>query len=167
MSLHIALLLFLPAAVIQSAVLSHLRVFGGQPDLIVIIVLAWATLDRDIEGMVWAFVGGMFLDLISGTPMGISSLALVPIAFVVGLTEAQVYRNNVFLPIVLTAGGAVAYHIAYLVLMRIFSDTVLPWSEALWYVTLPSVMFDVILVIPALSVLGRLYTRLHPRQVSI
>lgn len=167
MSLQLGIPLFAVAAVLQGAVLSQVRVFGGQPDVIVIIVLAWATLDRDREGMAWAFVGGLFLDLLSGTPLGISSLALVPIAYAVGLTEAQVYRTNIALPLLLTAAGSLAYHIIYLLLMRFLNDFPVAWSASFGYVTLPSVLFDVILVIPVLRVLGRWYERLHPRQVKI
>jgi rod shape-determining protein MreD len=166
-SLQLGIPIFILAALVQATVLSHVRVYGGQPDLIVIIVLAWAILDRDQEGMVWAFVGGLFLDLLSGTPLGISSLALVPVAFLVGLTEAQVYRENVGLPLLMASGGALAYHILYLLLLRFFADMSVPWSEALVYVTLPSIVFDVILVIPAVRILGRWYKRLHPRQVRI
>jgi rod shape-determining protein MreD len=167
MSLQLGIPLFCAAVLLQAAVLSHMRVFGGQPDLIVVIVLAWSVLDRGLEGMVWAFFGGFILDLLSGAPLGISALALIPIAYVVGLTEAQVYRNNIGLPILMTVLGAAVYHILYLVLLRFFGGVALPWSSALIYVTLPSVMFDVILIVPALRLLDRLYARLHPRQIKI
>ncbi len=167
MSLQLGLPLFALAAVVQGAVLSHLRVFGGQPDLIVVLVIAWSILDRDREGIVWAFVGGLFVDLFSGAPLGLSSLALLPISLVVALTEAQVYRTNVILPLALVAAGALAYHAAYLLLLRFFAGVAVPWSEAVGYVTLPSVMFDVLLIIPALRMLDGLYTRLHPRQTTI
>jgi rod shape-determining protein MreD len=166
-SLQLGIPVFALASLVQGAVLSRLRVYGGQPDLILVIVMAWSILDRDREGIVWAFAGGLFADLFSGTPMGVSSLALVPIAFAVGLTEAQVYRTNIFLPLVLTLLGALAFHIATLLLLRLFAGVALPWSEAFWYVTLPSVVLDVILIIPVLRVLGPLYERLHPRQVKI
>jgi rod shape-determining protein MreD len=96
-SLQVGIPLFVIAALLQATVLPHLRVFGGQPDLIVILALAWASLDDDQEGMAWAFVGGFFLDLLSGVPLGVSSLVLVPIAYFVGLAEAQLYRNNLLL----------------------------------------------------------------------
>ena len=44
MSLQVGIPLFAVAALLQATVLPHLRVFGGQPDLIVILVLAWAIL---------------------------------------------------------------------------------------------------------------------------
>ena len=167
MSLQLGVPLFFVAAILQATVLSHLRVYGGQPDLIVVIVLAWATLDRDQEGMVWAFVGGIILDLFSGAPLGISALALVPIAYLVGLTEAGVYRTNIGLPVLMAVIGAAAYHFIYLLLLRFFGGVALSWSSALVYVTLPSVIFDVILIVPALRLLDGWYLKLHPRQVRI
>lgn len=166
MSLQFGIPLFLIAALLQATVAPHLRVLGGQPDLIVVITLIWAALDRGLEGMSWAFVGGLFLDLISGAPLGTSSLALVPIAYLVSLTEAQVYQSSL-LPLIVCSGGAIAYHVGYLIIMRFMADLSLPWSEALWYVTLPSVLFDIVLMIPTLFLLGRLYRRLHPVQAKI
>jgi len=167
MSLQVGIPLFLIAMLIQATILPHLRVFGGQPDLIVVLVLTWAILDHDREGMAWAFVGGLFIDLLSGAPFGISSLILVPVAYLVGLTEARVYRTSLALPLVLTAGGALAYHAAYLLLLRFLADFPVAWTEIPGYVTVPSVIFDVILIIPVLRVLSRVYDRLHPRQVKI
>jgi rod shape-determining protein MreD len=167
MSLHVGIPIFLVSALLQATVLPHLRIFGGQPDLIVVAVLAWSILDRGQEGIIWAFVGGFFLDLLSGAPLGTSSLAMLPISYVASLTEAQIYRTNVILPLLLTAAGAFAYHVLYLVLLRFLVGSRLAWSEALGYVTLPSVAFDVILIVPALRLLGRWHDRLHPRQARI
>src|SRR5574341_93208 len=164
MSLQVGIPLFLLLALIQATVLPYLRIFGGQPDLIVIVVVAWSVLDHDVESMAWGLAGGLCLDFLSGAPLGLSALALVPLAFVVGLTEAQVYRANLFLPLVLAAGSALAYHLIYLILLRFLAGMPIAWSDALWYVTLPSVAFDVILFIPALRLLGRVYARLRPCQ---
>ena len=167
MSLQIGVPLFLFSVMLQTAVFSHLRVFGGQPDLVVVVVIAWSILDRDREGIVWAFVGGLLLDVFSGAPLGVSALALMPIAFFVSLSEAQVYSTNALLPIVLGLGGALSYHILYLLLIRVFSGEVIPWAQALVYVTLPSVLVDTILITPFLRLLGGWYTRLHPRKTRI
>ncbi len=167
MSLQLGIPLFLVAMIVQASILPHLRVFGGQPDLIVLLVLAWSTLDDGQEGMAWAFTGGLFLDLLSGAPLGISSLALVPIAYLVGLTEAQVYRNNVALPLLLGFAGTLGYHVLYLLLLRFLAGFPVDWTGIIWYVTVPSILFDMIFILPILRVLARWYARLHPRQVTI
>ncbi|NDJ54343.1 MAG: rod shape-determining protein MreD, partial [Chloroflexi bacterium] len=140
MSLQLGLPLMLVAAMLQAVLLPHLRVLGGQPDLVLVIVLAWSTLDRGSEGMVWAVAGGLLLDMLSGVPLGVSSLAMVPIAFFVSLTEAQVYRTNVFLPLLLTGLGSLAYHLIYLGLLAFLVNQPVAWGDSLSYVTLPSAL---------------------------
>lgn len=167
MSLQLGIPLTLAAAILQATILPRLRIFGGQPDLVLLIVLAWALFDHEREAMVWAFIGGIWLDLFSGTPLGISSLILVPIAYLVGLTEAGVYRSNIVLPLLFGVVGIWAYHIMYLLALRFLAGMPVSWSEVFFYVTLPSVFFDVILIYPTMLLLRRWYDRLHPRQVRI
>ncbi len=167
MSLQLGVPLFIAAGLLQSTVLARLRVFGGQPDLIVLLALVWATLDRKGEGLAWAFVGGLFLDLLSGAPLGISSLALLPVTYVIALSEARGYRSATLLPLVFIAGGALLYHLLYVGALRIFAGYPVAWVENLRYVTLPSVLFDAVLAIPVLRVLGRWYDRLHPGAIKL
>lgn len=167
MNLHIGIPLLMVLTLIQSAIVPHMTLLDAQPDLVVLAVFAWATLDRGQEGMVWAFVGGLFLDLLSGAPLGMSSLLLTPLAYLVGLTEAQVYRNNILLPLILTAFGSLAYHIGYIVLLSLFAGYPIDWSAAIRHVTLPSVVFNVALIIPALRLMTGWYDRTHPHRVSI
>ena len=166
MSLQVGLPLMLAAAVIQATILPRLRILGGQPDLVVLIVLAWSMLDREQEGMVWAFAGGICLDLLSGTPLGISSLAMIPIAYLVGLTELTVYRNNYILPLALAGIGALGYHAAIVLALGVLFNLVLPWPFFFFYITLPSIFFDMFLIIPMLWLLQRLYFWLHPYQLK-
>ena len=167
MSLQIGAPLLLAAALLQATLLPRFRVLGGQPDLVVVIVLAWASLDREREGMIWAFIGGVFLDLFSGVPLGVSSLALVPITYLIGLTEFGLYRANVILPVVFTAAGALLFHILYALALQLLVGTQIVWLEVSWFVILPSVFFDLVLIIPALRILGRWYDRLHPRAAGL
>jgi len=166
-SLQLGAPLMLLAAILQATVLPRLRIFGGQPDLVLLIVLAWAVLDHDREAMAWAFVGGFWLDLFSGVPVGISSLILVPIAYLVGLTEAGVYRTNIILPLALGIVGILAYHLMFVLALRFLAGMPVAWSDVFFYVTLPSVFFDLVLIYPVLSLLRGWYNRMHPRQVKI
>ncbi len=167
MSLHIGLPIMFIAAILQATVFPQFRVFDGQPDLLVVLVLAWSIVDQGQEGFVWAFAGGLILDLFSGTPLGISSLALMPIAYVINILEAQLYRESVLLPITLMVGGAGVYHVLYLILLRFLAGYRVFWGDALLYVALPSVVIDMILIVPVLQILASIYDLSHPRRVVI
>lgn len=71
-------------ALIQEAALAPLSFIGARPDLVFLVVIAWGLLRGPAEGMVWAFIGGVVLDVFSGGPMGAITLPLLVVAFLVG-----------------------------------------------------------------------------------
>src|SRR5512136_1616377 len=93
----------LVVAILQSTAAPRLAMAGARPDLMLTSVVAWSLLAafraRELEyagespsltrgindGVVWGFVGGMFLDLLSGAPLGTSALALMAAALAVGV----------------------------------------------------------------------------------
>jgi rod shape-determining protein MreD len=167
MSLLLGTPLMLLAAILQAAIIPRIRVYFGQPDLIVVIVLAWALLDRGQEGLFWGFVGGFILDLFSGVPMGMSSFALLPATFMISLIDVSFYRGNEIVPVVIGGIGALTYHIFYTGGLLIFAHLSFSWPLTFFYVTLPSVLFDTVLILPAIRLLRRLHERLHPVQVRL
>ena len=150
---------------LQSSLLAELRIQGGQPDLVLLIVVSWSLLSRDVEGLAWAFVGGLFLDLFSGAPLGVSAVGLLLAAFVTGLGKGQITRDNLVLPLVMIVAGTAIYHVVTLVLLVAVGLHPPTWSDSLSYVTLPSGLLNLALVLPAFRLLGLLYARLHPRKV--
>ena len=52
------------AAALQASLMPQIRLLGGEPDLVFLLVIAWA-INRELEdGVIWAFVGGILLDLL-------------------------------------------------------------------------------------------------------
>jgi len=69
-------MLLLVLAVVESSFLP--AVLGGslRPNLVLVVVSVWAAI-RGSEGYVWAFMGGLFLDLTSSLPVGLYSFSLL------------------------------------------------------------------------------------------
>lgn len=77
------------AAILEHSVLTQLQVGGVKPDLVYSLGIAAAMVLGFGEGMVWAFVGGLMLDmLLPERPIGSTSLALL-IVFGVALLVAR------------------------------------------------------------------------------
>ena len=74
------------AALLETSVLPELTIAGAKPDLLLILAVA-ATMLMGVEnGLTWAFVGGLMLDLLTpGRQLGATSLTLL---LVVGATTA-------------------------------------------------------------------------------
>jgi hypothetical protein len=78
MSLLIAAVGATIAAIIESSVLTRLLIVGVKPDLVLAITLATVIVLGFEHGMVWAFVGGLLLDiLLPDRTLGSTTLALL------------------------------------------------------------------------------------------
>ncbi len=166
MAYLIGLPLLLLLAIVQSAVLSHLLLLDGRPDLVLLAVVAWALTGRWREAMGWGLVGGLMLDLLSGAPFGASSIALVLVAFLVSLTEGRFWEAHLLMPLgaMLVATAAFyAISIAALFLTGQLPDLL----ASLTRVVLPGLFLNLLLAIPAAQLAQALCSVLFPPEVRI
>jgi rod shape-determining protein MreD len=105
--------LLLLAVVLQLSVLSQLDLFGGSPDLVVLVVAAVAYYAGSVPGSATGFSAGLLLDLLSGTTMGASSLVLTAVGYWVGRFREVRDPSHGLLPVVVgtlaTAGWVIAF----------------------------------------------------------
>ena len=77
-------LLALVAVILQLSALGPDRLFGGQPDLIPLVVAAVAIYAGSVAGSAMGFATGFLLDLLVGGTMGVSSLVLTGVGYAAG-----------------------------------------------------------------------------------
>lgn len=105
--------------ILQSTLIPHFPILGVTPQLWLLATIAWALLRGWQEGIMWAFVAGVFIDLYSATPMGVTSLALMAAVGVVVLLQRNLPRYRVIIPVILTLIGTLVFWLIYLILLRI------------------------------------------------
>lgn len=137
--------LLLIVALLQTTVLPELTVLGVKPELMLLSVLAWSLLRGPGEGLVWAFLGGLMLDLFSGGPLGASTLALLAVSFGAGFVEPSVVRTSFVLPVGAALGGTLLYQGLFLLVVQLVRGSV-PWADSLLLVTLPSLAVNTLLM---------------------
>ncbi len=158
-------LLFL-LAIVQSAVLTHLRLLDGRPDLILLAVVGWALTGRWREAMGWGLAGGLMLDLLSGAPFGSSAIALILVAYVVSLTEGRLWEAHLLMPLGAILVASVAFYaisMAALFLSGQQPDLI----ESLTRVVLPGLFLNLLLAIPTAQLSQALCAMLFPPEVRI
>ena len=99
MSTIIGLPLLILLAITQSAIINDLTLLDGRPDLILIVVVAWGIIGRNRDSMIWALLGGLALDLLSGLPLGVTSINLILIAFLVSFSEGRFWESHILMPL--------------------------------------------------------------------
>jgi rod shape-determining protein MreD len=94
------------AALIQSTVLPFAAAGGGGLDLVLVIAVVW-TMALGLEGgLVWAFLGGLVIDVLLMRPLGLTAfidLLAVGAAWVIG----RVFVRALY-PVIVVAAAALA-----------------------------------------------------------
>jgi hypothetical protein len=92
-------LLLLFASLLQSTTTNRIQVRGVKPDLVLLLVLVGTLIYGGRSGLLWAFIGGIGLDLFSGGPLGSSSLALIAATLLVGIGHRTLSRYHLLVPL--------------------------------------------------------------------
>jgi rod shape-determining protein MreD len=163
---YLSLPILFIAAIVQSTVVPEIRIGSGGPDLILMLVLSWTLLADIEEGLYWAIVGGILQDLINGVPTGTSALALVVVAFVVNMSLGQIGRTNLIVPPLVAVVGTALYQLVLAALLAVVGHPV-PIGYSLTHVTLPTGLFNIILMLPIFRLMGAVFVASRPRRVTL
>jgi rod shape-determining protein MreD len=153
-------------AILQSAVVSHLRLADGQADLVLVAVVAWGLTGRSKEAMVFGLIGGIFLDLLSALPIGTTSLALVLIAYLVSLTEGRLWGAHLLTPLAVVFAASLGFS-AYQLLASVLAGAGVDLETVASRVILPEAFLNVLLAVPAAQLASALQHALFPPEVEI
>lgn len=98
-------LMFLAALLLQTTVLSRVRVWDVMPDFMLLLAVAGGITAGPNHGAALGFTSGLLIDLFLPTPLGLSALVFTLLGYGVGVANSGVLRSAWYIP-VLTAGGA-------------------------------------------------------------
>lgn len=150
-------------AILQSSVLSRFPIVGVSPQLLFVVTLAWG-LERGLqEGLVWAFVAGIFADLFSVAPMGLSSLA-----FMAGVGAPLLIRHvlpprRLLVAMLLSLVGTLIFLLIYAIGLRVFGFGI---STTGLLELLPLLPLHAVLIVPAYLIANAFARATKPRRVE-
>ena len=163
-SIYLAIPLMIVLGLVETAVLPHFPILSQTPQLALLFALAWGLLYGLEEGAIWAFFAGIFTDLFSITPVGVSSLAFMAgVTAVIWATQA-LPASRVFLPLALAGLTTVISYILSLVLLRLFG-TITDFQSILILPTL--LLINVLAILPVYWLLFIISRAVRPRQVQL
>lgn len=148
------------AALIQSTALARLEIQNVKPDLVLLLVLVGALVYGSRTAVVWAFGGGLALDIFSGGPLGSSSLALIAAALVGGIGHRTLSRFNVLVPLSAALVGTVVYSLVYIGLLTVLNLLQVtphrfPFWDVVQYTIIPAAVYNATLLLVATPFLNR------------
>jgi rod shape-determining protein MreD len=108
-------------------------------------VVGWGMSRGAKEALIWGIVGGMSLDLFGGGPLGVSVLALLPIALMSGVGETKLMENNLTISFALVFIGTILYNTIFLLLLQLLGNHVEWWLSFLT-LFLPAALLNTLLM---------------------
>jgi rod shape-determining protein MreD len=119
----------------------------GQINLVMLVVLAWSIRAELSSAFVWAFIGGVLIDLFSILPLGTSSAGLLIIAYFANGVARQVYRVRIFTILAMTAVATIFFYaFSYVGLLLLGNSYDLMLQTRL--VLIPSLLYNLVVCLP-------------------
>jgi rod shape-determining protein MreD len=135
------------AALIDISLLSRVDLGGGRPNLALVCAMAWGMLRDAREASIAGLVGGVVLDAVSASPIGVHSIALTSIAASVALAHDPLHNEGPAFFVLTGILATVAYH-AVLVAALLVGGHEAPGLTVLSRAMVPAAAMNAALLIP-------------------
>lgn len=129
------------AFAVQTSRLSPISVWGARPDLVLVVVVAFALHFGPVQGGAVGLIAGFVVDLYGGRLIGMGGLAKLAAGAAGGLIGQKVFREHAIVRAAVVLVSSVVGNLVYLALARAFG-LVLPVFESVYRVILPSALSD-------------------------
>jgi rod shape-determining protein MreD len=116
------------ALLLQTTLLSPLRILGARPDLLLLAVVAVAMASGPVEGAAFGFAAGLTADLLLDLPVGVSALVYTGLGFGVGTARVYLASESFWLPLGLAAAASLAGVWASGAILRLLDLSGFSWS---------------------------------------
>jgi rod shape-determining protein MreD len=160
---YLGLALAFLGALLQATILADYPILGVHLDVVLVGALCWAALRPFEEGLVWAGLGGVALDLFSSTPFGTSVGALIVAALVAAAIAGSLRTIHSVLVALALPVALLTYYLVATLLMALGGQSV-DWLDLYRGVVGPAILVDglaAVFALPLLAWLGRAITP-HP-----
>lgn len=161
--IYLAIPIMAVLSIFHSSILSRFPILGVEPQLLFLVALVWGMVRGIEEGLVWAFIAGIFNDLFSLAPMGISSLAFMAGVGVPLFLRPILPPRRLLVAMFMAGLGTLIYLTVYAIVLRVFGFGV---SAKGLLELMPIIAIHAVLVLPILLIVESLLKTLRPRRVE-
>jgi rod shape-determining protein MreD len=101
---------------LQSTWFSYISLFGTIPNTALIIVVTYAMLRGDVEGLILGFCAGFLADIFFGRVFGVTALLMMFTGYFAGKPFKDFFKENYIAPIILVGIASLAYEFMFYVI---------------------------------------------------
>ena len=151
---------------LQTTLVPYISLLGAKPNLQLLVVIGWTLIGGSREGLWWALIGGLWLDLLGGTPFGASALALLVASYLVGAGASTIFRERLAIRILSGLAAGLVYGLVLLILLALTGRPT-TWSVTFFRVILPDAIYNAVLLPMVYVLLLTLSRRVGMRHLDL
>lgn len=153
-------------SILQSVIIHDLSFIDGRPDLVLLAVISWAIIGRQKESMVLALFGGLFLDLLSGLPIGVSAINLIIVTYLVSFSEGRFWESHFLMPLGVGLISSLLFY-AIQVLNLLIIGPSFDVGLMVFRIVLPGTFLNLLLILPTMQLANAFDRLIRPPAVRI
>lgn len=138
----------------------------ANPDIVLIVVLAWNLASPHTASILWAPIGGLVLDALSGGPMGTNVMALIISTMLANFTSSRVWESHILLRITVSVLASMLYYAVH-GLVLVLSGWSTDLMNEIVRSILPITALNTVLLLILFPVAKWLSNRVTPRTIGM
>jgi len=150
---------------LQVGIVSRLPLLHGTGDLVLLALIAWAVNHRVKMAWFWAVVGGLFVTYISALPAFSPLVVYLMVVIICRLMLRRIWQTPILLLFVMTFAGTILQHLVYIAVLTL-AGTPLDITQSISQVVFPSVLVNLLLILPVYSLMNDLANWVYPVELE-
>lgn len=160
-----AVLLLSISMVLQNSIVTRLKMLEGSADLVLLVLVSWILLSDQKRRWQYGLVAGLLVGVSSAIPWWIPVVSYTIFVILVTFVQERIWQVPVWLLLTATFFGTILIYGVELV-FRWVSGVPLDMLEVLNIVILPSVVLNMLAVLPVYGMVGEVTKRIFPKEVE-
>jgi hypothetical protein len=163
MAIFVSLPVFIGLTVLQSGILSHMRLLDGPVDLTLLVIVSWSLQERVKSPLSWALSGGLIASLGTALPFGTLIGIYIMVSGLCLYLKRVIWKVPAFAMLSATFLGTImVYFISYLVIS--LNGDFLPILDVMNLVVLPSLLLNILAALPVHFLVSDLANWIYPED---
>lgn len=166
MALFVPLVLFVSAMLVQNSIITRLNMLYGAADLMMLVLLAWVLQTNETNHWRWGLLVGLLVGISSALPIWLPVLGYVLLVGLVEFVQRRLWQVPIWLLLISTFVGSFLIYgieVVYLWVTGVPLDLV----EVINIVLLPSLVLNMLMILPVYGFVGEVAKTVYPRELDL
>jgi cell shape-determining protein MreD len=161
----VAFLLITIAVIVQNTIVTRINLLVGAADLVLLVLLSWVLQSQETNLWKWGLVAGALVGLSSALPVWVPIVGYSLVVLLVIVLQTRIWQAPYWMLLASTFSGTViVYGLDTFILW--LSGAPFGLEEAFSLIILPSVILNVLFVLPIYLFVGEISKMVFPKEVE-